>query len=191
MLQMSSSPQEPPEFLKRGLSKLRGGAYLFDPKFTRNKSRYFLQCFLVACTMFVVLLVLDAFSQTVLIAALGASSFIAFAQPTMRASRPRCLIGGYIVGVVVGSALSLMAGDAGDMWFLGEHATRIVLGAIAVGSAMFVMVTTNTEHPPAAALALGFLLNEWNLTTVAVVLAGIVAICVVKELCRKSLIDLL
>jgi len=56
---------------------------------------------------------------------------------------------------------------------------------------MFVMVTTNTEHPPGAAIALGFVLNEWDIMTVVVVLAGISAISLVKELVRDRLIDLL
>ena len=68
---------------------------------------------------------------------------------------------------------------------------RIVLGAVSVGITMFVMVTTDTEHPPGAAVALGFVLNEWELMTVFVVFAGIISISVTKELVRNKLIDLL
>ena len=171
--------------------RLRGGAYLIDPKFSRNRSRYVFQCLLVTCTMLVVLFVLDAFYQTVLIAALGASSFIAFAAPSMRASRPRCLIGGYIIGMTIGCSLSAIIGDTYGVLALNEHSARILLGAIAVGGAMFVMVTTDTEHPPAAAIALGFVLNEWDWMTVFVVLAGIITISTIKELARKYLMDLL
>ena len=37
-------------------------------------------------------------------------------------------------------------------------ATLIIFGSLATSMAMFVMVVTRTEHPPAAALALGLVL---------------------------------
>ena len=52
------------------------------------------------------MLVLDAVTQTVLIASLGASAFIAFAVPRSLHSDPRHLIGGYVVGLVSGVAMS-------------------------------------------------------------------------------------
>ncbi len=53
------------------------------------------------------------------------------------------------------------------------------------------MVVTKTEHPSAAALALGYVLNEWDFSTILVILAGIVAISIVKEVCKPFLINLL
>lgn len=57
--------------------------------------------------------------------------------------------------------------------------------------AMFVMVVTRTEHPPAAALALGLVLNEWDLLTLAVVLAGVIVLSIVKRLVLPVLLDLI
>ena len=71
------------------------------------------------------------------------------------------------------------------------HATLIVFGSLAISTAMFVMVVTRTEHPPAAALALGLVLNEWNLLTLAVVLGGIVGLSVLKRMVLPMLMDLL
>lgn len=34
-------------------------------------------------------------------------------------------------------------------------------GALAISLAVFTMVVTRSEHPPAAALALGLVLNDW------------------------------
>ena len=138
-----------------------------------------------------VLLFLDSVYQTVLIAGLGASSVVAFSVPSLRASRPRCLLGGYIIGIAVGCAMSSLVGVASDSLIMDEHAVQIVLGAVAVGLAMFLMVTTDTEHPPGAAIALGFVLNEWDLMTIVVVMTGIALISMVKELARNWLIDLL
>lgn len=165
--------------------------HLFDPKFFINWKRYVFQCAFVALTMGGVLMLLDSVYQTVLIAALGASSVLAFSAPSMRASRPRCMVGGYVVGIVVGCGFSLLVHSADMALFLDENATRILLGALAVGLTMFVMVTTDTEHPPGAALALGFVLNEWDFMTIAVVFTGIMAISAVKEVARSKLIDLL
>ncbi len=43
---------------------------------------------------------------------------------------------------------------------------------------------TDTEHPPAADLALGFVLDEWDYFTVVVVVAGIVSLSILKTLLK-------
>ncbi len=164
---------------------------LLDSKFRQNKLRYLAQTCGVAVTMLVVLLALDSVSQTVLIASLGASAFIAFAVPRSYASRPRALLGGYLVGTAVGSTLSLLS-----IWLAPQvgaelHTLQIVCGAIAVGLCFFIMVVMDTEHPPAVALALGYVLNDWNIITVLVVLSGILALSLVKEAFRSKLMDLM
>ncbi len=138
-----------------------------------------------------VLLFLDSVYQTVLIAGLGASSVVAFSAPSMRASRPRCLLGGYVIGIAVGSVMSALVPVFSMAVPMDEHAVQIVFGAVAVGLAMFFMVTTDTEHPPGAAIALGFVLNEWDFMTIVVVMTGISLISLIKELARNWLIDLL
>jgi CBS-domain-containing membrane protein len=164
---------------------------VLDPRFFGNWRQYVLQCLFVTATMVVILALLDSVHETVLVAALGASSVVAFSAPSLRASRPRCLMGGYLVGVIVGCGMSLLVTATGGLVSLDEHSSRILLGAIAVGLAMFIMVVTNTEHPPAAAIAFGLILHEWDIVTVAVVMAGITSISIIKEFVRRHLIDLL
>jgi CBS-domain-containing membrane protein len=53
------------------------------------------------------------------------------------------------------------------------------------------MVVTRTEHPPAAALALGLVLNEWSLLTLLVVLFGVIGLSIVKQLVLSALLDLI
>jgi len=55
---------------------------------------------------------------------------------------------------------------------------------------MPVMVVTNLEHPPAAGVALGLVLNNCEARTVAVVLGGIFLLTLAKELMRSFLMDL-
>ena len=156
-----------------------------------NIRRYALQCSLAAAVVLILLMVLDAVTQTVLIAALGASVFIAFAVPRSLHSSPRCLIGGYLAGILAGSLMATpnIAFDFSDV--ITAHASMVLFGALATGLAMFLMVVTKTEHPPAAALALGLVLNEWTLLTLVVVIVGVIALSICKQLVLPILMDLL
>jgi CBS-domain-containing membrane protein len=162
-----------------------------DDKFRTHWVRYVGQSLMAAISVLVVLLILDSVKQTVLIASLGASAFIAFTIPCSQYSRPRYLIGGYLVGMVVGGTSFLLASWLAETAMLDMHQAQIVFGALATGMAMFLMVITDTEHPPAASLALGFVLNEWDALTVLAVLSGIVALTSIKEVLKPRLMDLL
>ncbi len=155
-----------------------------------NIKRYALQCSLAAAVVLILLLVLDAVTQTVLIAALGASSFIAFAVPRSLHSSPRCLIGGYVVGIIAGYLMATLNMAFNFSGVANVHLGVIVFGALATGFAMFLVVATKTEHPPAAALALGLVLNEWDGMTLVVVMAGIIVLSICKQLVLPFLMDL-
>lgn len=163
---------------------------LFDPGFRKNRSRYIIQCLLATVVIYLVLLALDTVTQTVLISALGASTFICFTMPHVKSSEPRYLVGGYIIGTCVGGFISL-ASDYSFFGFIPPQVIPILFGAVATGLAIFLMVLTDTEHPPAAALALGYVLNEWDVLTVFVILTGIISIAMFKEISRKFMINLL
>ena len=156
-----------------------------------NIRRYLLQCTLAGACVFVLLIVLDAVTQTVLIAALGASAFIAFAVPLSLHSSPRHMIGGYLAGIFSGCTMSFLYTAMDLTSAFGASAGMIVAGAFATSLAMFLMVVTRTEHPPAAALALGLVLNEWNLLTLAVVLGGVIGLSIIKRAILPLLMDLL
>ena len=162
-----------------------------DRHFRRNDvKRYAMQCGLAGIVVVVLLFVLDAVTQTVLIAALGASTFIAFAVPRSLHSGPRSMIGGYVVGIIAGVVMASLNTwiDPPGGW---DHAVMVVFGALAIALAMFLMVITKTEHPPAAALALGLVLNEWDLLTLLVVIGGVIALSMIKQLILLLLMDLL
>jgi CBS-domain-containing membrane protein len=153
--------------------------------------RYALQCGLAGLVVLVLLLILDAVTQTVLIAALGASAFIAFAVPRSPHSGPRNMIGGYAIGIIAGCLMATLESAMNVQGAGAAHAVIVIFGAMAISLAMFTMVVTRTEHPPAAALALGLVLNEWDLLTLAVVMAGIVALSLIKRLVLPMLLDLI
>ena len=157
-----------------------------DDKFRTHWVRYFSQSLMAAFSVLVVLLILDSVKQTVLIASLGASAFIAFGIPRSQYSRPR-----YLIGMLVGATSFLLASWLAKMAMLDMYEAQIIFGALATGLAMLLMVITDTEHPPAASLALGFVLNEWDALTVLAVISGIVALASIKEVLKFRLIDLL
>jgi CBS-domain-containing membrane protein len=156
-----------------------------------NLRRYVLQCALAGVAVLILLLVLDALTQTVLIAALGSSTFIAFAVPQSLQSDPRYMIGGYLVGITSGCLMSLIFGSLHMSDTVAAHTVMVFFGALATALAMFFMVVTKTEHPPAAALALGLVLNPWDLMTLFVVITGVVALSIFKQLILPMLMDLL
>jgi len=165
---------------------------VFDRKFRRNKLRYVLQCLLAGVSVLLVLAILDPMSNAAVIAALGASCFIAFTMPHAKVSRPRFLIGGYAIGLLAGTAcywLSQLTWP-GPLATLQQH-SYMAFGAMAVALAIFLMVVTDTEHPPAASLALGMVLGKWHPMTIVVLLVGIVAVCCLKRLLKPVLVDLL
>jgi len=164
----------------------------FDRHLRReNFRRSLLQCGLAGVAVLVLLLVLDAVTQTVLIAALGSSAFIAFAMPRSQRSGPRNLVGGYLVGMSSGCLMSMLDALLSFATPGIGHAVLVIFGALAISLAMLMMVVTRTEHPPAAALALGLVLNEWDIVTLAVVLTGIVALSLIKRLVLPILLDLI
>jgi len=101
------------------------------------------------------------------------------------------MIGGYIVGMLAGCLMAYLNSALHIESAAIASATLIIFGALAMSTAMFVMVVTRTEHPPASALALGLVLNEWSLLTLAVVLAGIIGLSLFKRMVLPILMDLL
>lgn len=157
---------------------------------TTNVRRYAIQCALATVVVLILLVGLDAVTQTVLIAAFGSTTFIAFAVPRSMVSGPRYLIGGYLVGMFAGTVMSTLHASLGIADPFMAEAGLVVLGALATGIAMFLMVVTKTEHPPAAALALGLVMNEWNALTLLVLIAGVSVLCVFKRIVLPHLMDL-
>ncbi len=165
---------------------------IVDERFLANVWRYVWQCALATLALLVVLLILNVATDAVVIASLGASSFIAFVLPHSRMSSPRRLIGGYLIGTGAGAVCFWLSGvpEFGEVAWVA-HPEHVIFGAAAVGLAIFLMAITNTEHPPAAGLALALVLSEWGRMTVIVTLAAIVALSVLKWLLKRWMIDLM
>ena len=162
---------------------------VIDKSFKRHPIKYVFQCGLASLTMAAVLVFMDVLSHTAIIASLGASFFIVFTMPKSYPSDPRRLIGGYIIGISIGGLCDLLS-----MWSLMASLVRsshVMFGALAVGIAIFLMVITDTEHAPAAGIALGLVINEWDHWTILFILGAVVFLSFVKRLLRSVLINLI
>ena len=165
---------------------------LIDEKFKEYKSRYFLQSLIIVFLLLVILQILDVIQQTAIIVSLGASSFILFAMPHVKRARPRYVVGGYLLGVLFGCLCHFMAKNPMVIEAFGSTRTALIFAsAVAVGLTVFMMIVTNTEHPPAASIALGFVMNEWDCMTIACVILGIALMSAVHQLIKPFLRDLL
>lgn len=165
---------------------------LIDDKFKDNKMRYVSQSLMAVMAIMLVLIFLDVRTNAATVAALGSSSFIVFTMPHTKASRPRFLIGGYVVAVITGSVCNFLTSfQLVRDFFSAPELIYPLFSALSVGLAIFIMVVTNTEHPPAGGVALGLVLHEYSLVAVAVVLVGILSLSGLRALLRPVLIDLL
>jgi len=164
---------------------------IFDQKFLQNKRRYVLQCLGATLAIMLVLNMLNIFTQTALIASLGATTFIVFAMPSAYSAQPRGIIGGYAIGTVVGALFGFIARSP---YVTSLPFSKVLeytfFSSLAVGITIFLMVITNLEHPPAAGLALGLVLNSWNLVTLVYVLVSALVLASMKVLLFPYLIDL-
>jgi len=165
---------------------------IIDKKFRKNTLKYIFQCFLASLTILAVLIFLDVLNETAIITALGASAFIVFTMPTQYSSDPRRILGGYCVGLAVGFVFYLISqSQIKNILSISETTNLVLFGAIAVGFAIFIMAVTNTEHAPAAGIALGLVINRWDYLTIIFILIAVVWFVVIQIILKKHLMDLI
>jgi len=165
---------------------------IFDKKFRKNTLKYISQCFLASLTILAVLIFLDVLNEAALITALGASAFIVFVMPTQYSSDPRRLIGGYIVGMTAGFIFYAIANLQIVSIIFSNHDTSLVIfAALSVGLSIFIMAVTNTEHAPAAGIALGLVINKWDYLTIIFIILAILWLAGIRILLKKYLMDLI
>jgi CBS-domain-containing membrane protein len=160
---------------------------LIDEKFRQDPSHFVLQSLLAFVVIAAIVLVMGALTNGAIVAALGASAFIVFAMPAHDTAQPRRLIGGHALCMAVGTLCSIPL----RLGLVAPSAvSQGLLGAAAAAIALFVMVTTETEHPPAAGNALAFAVAPIGLEHALFTLGTVVLLAVVRRLLRGWLRDL-
>lgn len=150
-------------------------------KFRILWKNYIFQSFLATLVIFIVLLCLSL-EHAVIIASIGATAFIIFAMPKNITAKPRRVIGGHLVGLFSGSLCALISQPS----FLYS----ILVYSLAVGLSIFVMVATDTEHPPAAGTALGIVIRGFSFNVTIAVITSVIILSLVHHFLKPILKDL-
>jgi CBS-domain-containing membrane protein len=162
---------------------------IIDQHFKKNPGPYIIQSLLAFLVLFIILLFVENLTQVAIVAAVGASTFIVFSMPHSITARPRRLIGGHVMGLVSGSICYFILGQ-GVIELYDPMLTTLLIYALAIALAMFLMAATNTEHPPAAATSLGLLAAGWSWSVILFVILFAVLLSVIHRLLRRYLVDL-
>lgn len=142
--------------------------------------------------MLAILVFVDSLSDAALAAGLGASVLIVFIHPSSHAAQARSLIGGHGLAILVGSALSLVLFAAPVVDSLEDLGlVRDLSLALSVGVLILVMAVTDTEHPPAAGTVFGFSTRSWDPSTMAIIIAAVLMLALIKHLLNPYLRDLI
>jgi CBS-domain-containing membrane protein len=155
---------------------------ILDERFkTYWKNYVFQPC---AATIVILLVhLLFHMNDLVIMASIGASTFIVFAMPKYPTARARNLIGGHSIALAVGALLSITP----DASFISD----VIIDALAVGLSIFLMALTQTEHPPAASTTLGVVVAGISMDIVSAVLIGTVLLSLIHLLFKKHLRNLI
>ena len=170
--------------------------HLVDRKLLKEKMwvYYVLQSLLATFTLFLVLLFL--INTPVIVAALGSTAFIVFAMPKNITAQPRNVIGGHVVGVISGAICTslLLIPNISDSLGITFDFLKIVAASSSVGLSIFIMVVTDTEHPPGCSTALGLVIHGSDVGDLATfsgfIIISAVIISLVKHLLNPRLKDL-
>ena len=155
---------------------------LFDPKIRTHTRWYVFQCRLAAVSLAIILSIVDAVDRAVIVAAIGSTAFVLFVTPHSPMARPRHVIGGHLVALLVGTAAALLPIETA-LHFAIE-------GSLAVGVALFLMAATDTEHGPAAGTALAVVIGGFSWSLAALLGASVFVMVAAHWLLQKRLHDL-
>ncbi len=153
---------------------------IIDEKFKDVWVNYVLQSAIATVVVFLVLTILTSMEKLIIVAAMGSTAFIVFALPKTPTAEPRRVIGGHFLCSLVGWLSILL---------FPQH--FLIAASLSVGLAVFVMATTNTEHPPAAGTALGIVVAGFSVKLFLFIILSAVILAASKRLLDPWLKDLL
>ena len=119
--------------------------YIISKNLKKHWQNYVWQSAVVGIATAISIYVFSNIIGLIILGGVGSTFFTVFALPNNRTAQTRNIIGSYMISIIVGIICFY--------YFSGY-----VSGGMAVGLATFLMVITDTEHPPAAGIALGLAL---------------------------------
>ena len=149
--------------------------------FRRLWLNYIWQTFLATLSMICIALMLT-FEHAVIISSIASTAFIVFAMPKSITAKPRNVIGGHLASFGCGVASLLVLQSL--------SLPHLLAYALSVGLSMFIMVATDTEHPPAAGTAMGVVLSGFSWRIFLSLMTSITVLALLHKLLSPYLKDL-
>ena len=136
--------------------------------------------------------------KTAIVVGIASSAFTIFVVPNSVAATPRKVIGGHLLAALIGTIIALLLQSPFLIEIVLEK--RYILdmaAALSVGVGIFVMVVTNTEHPPAAGTSLGLVIQccqpsvgvDWS--SISFILVSAILLSIVRIALRDRMVNLL
>jgi len=150
-------------------------------EFRAHWKNYVFQSLFATVVMVGVFIVLTL-QNVVVVASLGSTAFVIFALPKSITAQARNVIGGNMVGLLAGSLCALIPQP--------HYIVSLLVYALAVGSSIFIMVVTDTEHPPASGLALGVAVSGFSWSVSIAVVTAVIVLSLVHHFFKSMIRDL-
>ena len=134
----------------------------------------------------------DILLRAAIVVGVASSAFTIFVIPESIAATPRKVVGGHLVAGLVGAAISFILQTPGlEIYAIETRYVLDVAAALSVGIGIFLMVVTNTEHPPAAGTSLGLVIYGFDWASVAFIILSAVLLSLVRIILGPRMINLL
>tara|TARA_A100001037_G_scaffold306834_1_gene356672 strand:- start:60681 stop:61220 length:540 start_codon:yes stop_codon:yes gene_type:complete len=174
------------------LDKFKINIKLLDDKFLTNPRRYIFQIGICIPIFILLLLLGDIVLRAPIVIAIASSAFTIFIIPRSISSSIRRVVGGHLVAIIMGGIFILLLTLTGFNELYKENTLfRDIWISILVVLSFFIMVITDTEHPPAAGTILGICLqDEWSWFAVLFILVSMLIMLSIKSILLKKLINL-
>lgn len=146
------------------------------------------QALFAGLVLFVMLAFYDKFSAHPIFNAIGLASiassiFIIFTAPHTVAGQNKAIIGGYVIGMLVGAGCHYLLHHQHLIPLNAFHGYgSLILGALSIVLVLMLMVMLQMPHPPAAGLALGMVIDNWEPQALLLIGCIIIALALIKQL---------
>jgi CBS-domain-containing membrane protein len=152
-----------------------------DPKFLNDWESYIIQCGFAALSVFIITFLL--FNNPIIIASIGATSFIVFAMPNNISAQPKRIIGGHIVGFFIGCCFSVFP-------LMGILFFKALWFSASVGICILILVVLDFEHPPSVGTALGMTVQGYSDSSAFAIIVSVLILSIIGHFAKPFLKDL-
>ena len=157
--------------------------HVLDQYIHSRWAHYVFQCGLAAVSLVFILLIGDTVFKTAIVVGIASSAFTVFVIPDSVAATPRKVVGAIISLSIQFTGLDALSED--KRFFID------IMAALSVGVGIFVMVVTNTEHPPAAGTSLGLVFYGFDWASIVFIILSALLLSLVRVALRPKMINLL